>query len=287
MRKRLYRAAAVAALLALGAVASPLVAQTERFIRQKLGASSSASDSLRIAGGMVAGTGTVQHVDATGKIPALNATYVADTSTLVPANLVAFVVGGACPTGWTEYTTARGRVIIGLPLSGTLEGTAGGAQTNLEERVQQHAHAVTVADPGHNHTQNAHGHVQDAHNHTQNAHGHLQDAHAHGITDPGHIHGGTAAGAAPKVADTGGAYDNIVTYDRNTASATTGVTVNSATATNQTTTATNLATTATNQATTAANIANTTGISATTANPAGSIAGPALPYVQLLACRKS
>lgn len=40
-------------------------------------------------------------------------------------------INGACPSGWTEYATARGRVVVGLPASGTTEGTKGTALADL------------------------------------------------------------------------------------------------------------------------------------------------------------
>jgi len=68
----------------------------------------------------------------------------------LPSGMVSFFNLASCPSGWTELTTARGRSLVGLPLSGTLAGTAGTALTNLEDRpVGQHNHAIT--DPGHVH----------------------------------------------------------------------------------------------------------------------------------------
>jgi len=59
----------------------------------------------------------------------------------IPSNTVIFYNGTSCPSGWTELTSARGRYLVGLPLSGTLAGTAGTALSNLENRpVGQHNH---------------------------------------------------------------------------------------------------------------------------------------------------
>lgn len=69
----------------------------------------------------------------------------------IPAGMVMFSSTGSCPTGWAEYTDARGRYIVGLVSGGTNEGTVGTALTNTENRpVGQHTHSVT--DPGHVHT---------------------------------------------------------------------------------------------------------------------------------------
>lgn len=69
---------------------------------------------------------------------------------------------GPCPTGWTEYTAARGRTVVGTPSGGTSTGTVGTAFTNLANRtitnVPSHFHAVdppntgTSGDGGHTHS---------------------------------------------------------------------------------------------------------------------------------------
>ena len=83
----------------------------------------------------------------------------------VPATGVMFFNAAACPSGWTELTSARGMYIVGLPSGGTLAGTSGTALTNLESRVVgQHGHTYSgttdaggshthsISDPGHTHT---------------------------------------------------------------------------------------------------------------------------------------
>jgi hypothetical protein len=87
--------------------------------------------------------GTLLAVDfAPGQLPGQN--------TSAPAGAVSFFNLPACPSGWTELTAARGRYIVGLPVGGTLAGTAGTALTDLESRaVGQHTHGVT--DPAHSH----------------------------------------------------------------------------------------------------------------------------------------
>jgi len=63
------------------------------------------------------------------------------TAGVVPSGAVMFFKLSTCPFGWTEYTAAQGRYIVGLPSGGTLEGTAGTALTNLENRpAGKHSH---------------------------------------------------------------------------------------------------------------------------------------------------
>ncbi len=70
-----------------------------------------------------------------------------------PSGSVAFFNLSACPSGWTELTSARGRYIVGLPAGGTLGATVGTALSNQENRpVGQHTHEVN--DPGHTHFTN-------------------------------------------------------------------------------------------------------------------------------------
>jgi len=65
-----------------------------------------------------------------------------------PSGLIAYFTG-SCPSGWSEYTSARGRYIVGTPSGGTGQGTAGTALTNQENRpVGQHFHTFPVADAG-------------------------------------------------------------------------------------------------------------------------------------------
>jgi microcystin-dependent protein len=81
----------------------------------------------------------------------------------------------------------------------------------------------------------SHTHIQDSHNHTQNSHNHTQDSHGHNFNDPGFIPGVTNIGV-------GGGGTGF--YGR---TATQGIFIGDATATNQANTATNQANTATNQ----------------------------------------
>jgi hypothetical protein len=80
----------------------------------------------------------------------------------IPAGAVMFFALSTCPTGWTMYTTALGRTVVGLPSGGTLEGTnvTVGILTNEGARtitqVPAHSHgisqqATTVSDGAHTH----------------------------------------------------------------------------------------------------------------------------------------
>lgn len=134
-------------------------------------------------------------------------------SYLVPTGaIVAFTT--SCPAGWSEYTAARGRVIVGTPSGGTDEGTVGSALTNLGTRTIStavaHTHAVgtlvNAAESSHTHgagsyanaTESAHTHDVNPANTTSTAgtsHTHAVDPPA---TDSGnasvqHTHSGTTA----------------------------------------------------------------------------------------------
>ena len=114
------------------------------------------------------GAWTVNATSAVFKIcPADGSDYVtigdsaAQAGASLPAGMIA-AFNAACPAGWTELTAARGRVIVGLPASGTLAATVGTALTDAQDRsvtptftgtpfsgVINHTHPVT--DPGHTH----------------------------------------------------------------------------------------------------------------------------------------
>jgi hypothetical protein len=74
----------------------------------------------------------------------------------VPTGMVAFFPSTQCPPGWSEETSARGRTVVGLPLSGTISGTVGTALTDTENRSHDHdlslAAGNTGTDGDHNHT---------------------------------------------------------------------------------------------------------------------------------------
>lgn len=73
-----------------------------------------------------------------------------------PPGAVMFFNLGACPSGWDEFTQARGRYLVGLPAGGSLASQVGTALSNLENRpvgrhdhdstAQPHAHSLSVAE---------------------------------------------------------------------------------------------------------------------------------------------
>lgn len=66
----------------------------------------------------------------------------------VPKNLIAFYTSATVPSGWAEYTAARGRYIVGVPSGGTIAGTIGSAMTDLQDLTHTHT------GPSHTHTIN-------------------------------------------------------------------------------------------------------------------------------------
>jgi len=64
---------------------------------------------------------------------------------MTPSGAVMAFNLSSCPTGWSEFTQARGRYIVGLPSGGTLGGTAGTILSNLENRpAGKHDHRFRV-----------------------------------------------------------------------------------------------------------------------------------------------
>jgi hypothetical protein len=66
-----------------------------------------------------------------------------------PSNLIAHFTGASAPFGWSEYTSARGRMIVGLPSGGTSAGTVGTALTNAQNKSKSIDHTHT--GPSHSH----------------------------------------------------------------------------------------------------------------------------------------
>jgi hypothetical protein len=72
----------------------------------------------------------------------------------VPGGAVVFFDLTECPTGWSEFAPARGRVVVGLQPGGTLEGTVGMPLSNLQSLLHSHqmpTALVTETAGTHNH----------------------------------------------------------------------------------------------------------------------------------------
>jgi len=68
----------------------------------------------------------------------------------LPSGTIAYFNSASCPAGWSEFTSVRGRYIVGLPSGGTLAASVGTALSNQENRATGlHNHGIT--DPGHSH----------------------------------------------------------------------------------------------------------------------------------------
>ena len=147
------------------------------------------------------------------------------------------------PTGWLLCDGTNGtpnliaKFVRGVATASTNPSGTGGSDTVTLTTAQLASHT----------------HTQNSHNHTQNSHNHTQDSHNHTITDPGHFHSltGSGGGATVTIVDRSSAPQANLSISTNTK--TTGISINSTTATNQAATATNQAATATNQAVTATN----------------------------------
>lgn len=74
------------------------------------------------------------------------------TPSAVPTGAVMFFNLSSCPSGWTDYSSAQGRYLVGKLPGGTLGATVGTAFTVDQENrpVGQHAHSIT--DLGHIHS---------------------------------------------------------------------------------------------------------------------------------------
>jgi hypothetical protein len=88
-----------------------------------------------------------------GSVP--YAAYAQETAS-VPTGAVMMFDLAACPEGWSELSSARGRALVGLPAGGTLGGTVGAALGDVENRAHAHSFdpdgCMMSAAGGHSHT---------------------------------------------------------------------------------------------------------------------------------------
>lgn len=144
-------------------------------------------------------------------VNAVNASSAAVGGITLAADLVTFSTAGTCPTGWTEYTAARGRLVVGLPSGGTSAGTVGTALTNLQDKTHTHttaSHTHTVASTA-SHTHGAGSYASASHTHGIGAGDDFTGLTTGDIVGPimsrsEHAHGGVTGSAAPSLAGTSG-----------------------------------------------------------------------------------
>lgn len=149
---------------------------------------------------------------------------------------------GGAGTTHMRLPDLRGRSIFGKD---DMNGTAASRVTNAVSGIT----GTTLGSAGGDQRLHSHTHIQNAHTHTQDAHNHTQNSHGHTINDPGHTHSVSWLNNINVGVFTGtfGAIGSNTSGNVN--SNTTGISINSQTATNQSATATNQNTTATNQTT--------------------------------------
>lgn len=112
---------------------------------------------------------------------------------------------GACPTGWSEVTAARGRMIVGTPSGGTAAGTVGTALTDLQDKTHTHTGpSHTHTGPSHTHTGPSHTHTMKNHTHTGPSHTHAQTGGGGVVGNFGHDVGGASSTAGMKALSGGG-----------------------------------------------------------------------------------
>ena len=98
---------------------------------------------------------------------------------LIPSGAITFsTIPAGCPAGWSEFIGARGFMVVGLPLGGSVGNTVGSALTDLATSTHTHslsAHTHTFTGPGHTHTPGGHTHLVDAATHDHGAGNHSHD----------------------------------------------------------------------------------------------------------------
>lgn len=57
---------------------------------------------------------------------------------VVPAGALVFFATSVCPTGWSPFSAAAGRALVGMPSGGQIAGTSGTPLTDVESRTHTH-----------------------------------------------------------------------------------------------------------------------------------------------------
>src|SRR5690348_6703334 len=91
-----------------------------------------------------------------------------------PVGSILIITSGGCPNGYTEVSALNGKTILGTVAANNDIGSTGGSDTitpagtvsaptltmDAITSVINHTHVISITDPGHNHTQNAHSHTE-------------------------------------------------------------------------------------------------------------------------------
>ena len=149
------------------------------------------------------------------------------TTANIPSGFITLILSGTCPTGWAEVTALNGKMLRGtLAANGDVGQTGGAATITPSGSISQpvftgtpitsvinHIHAVSITDPGHNHTQNAHTHTLQMQGGTTAA------------TTGVHIMNSTAVGGSSRAATAPDAANSTIATNN---TSTTGVTATTA-----------------------------------------------------------
>ncbi len=167
-----------------------------------VGANTGPDATLHVTGGACFDTNTIctdpgaGNVDVAGNINTTGKVKEGGND-LVPAGAIIMWTGASCPSGWTEYTAGQGRFIVAIPTGGTVQGTWGTANTDVE--ALNFTPAGTVGAPTFTGNSNTTSSVAD-HSHGGNTGN--ESAHTHSIAT-GNTYAVTGTATAGNTATTG------------------------------------------------------------------------------------
>ncbi len=195
------------------------------------------------------------------QITALDESLDPIAKTGLPSSMIAFFPD-SCPDGWTPYTGAEGRIIVGLAVGGTKEGTVGTALADLGTRTIQDVAAHQHSGAAHTHEGAAHSHSAPSHTHPFSGTTNINGDHSHSAGASVRLVGSGCCESGLSVTSTGVSGNHPHSFSGTTAEAeggTTSVTTPDATGS------------------TVPGPGGNTGVTSVDVT---------MPYVQLLACQK-